>query len=164
MESLYDDIALQCKQCGFRFFDTAEGQAKMTAHLDWHFRQNKTSKEAKKIVSRDWFFDEDNWVSHAHNVDTTSAHAPSFFEGGEDGPVKDDEPIPDSYIPAEEEITHCFICHEGFEKFWDDEEDCWMLRNAIKFNGNVYHDSCFREASKIPRATESVLGKRKAED
>ena len=53
---LYDAYPSQCKQCGFRYAKTEEGKAKMDAHLDRHFRQNRRMKEkAKKAQTRAWF-------------------------------------------------------------------------------------------------------------
>lgn len=57
---LYDALPLQCKQCGFRYARDEGGKAKMDAHLDWHFRQNRRMKEkAKKAQSRSWFVSEE---------------------------------------------------------------------------------------------------------
>jgi pre-mRNA cleavage complex 2 protein Pcf11 len=60
---LYEDRDLQCRQCGIRYVRSAEGKAKMDAHLDFHFRQNRRAKDkARKAISRDWYLDEEDWV------------------------------------------------------------------------------------------------------
>lgn len=63
VEVLYSALPLQCKQCGFRYPKTDEGQSKMDAHLDSHFRQNRRMKErVKRGLSRSWFVSEDEWI------------------------------------------------------------------------------------------------------
>lgn len=63
---IYDALPRQCKQCGFRYSGDDEGKAKMDAHLDWHFRQNRRMKEkSKKAQSRSWFVsDEVSFLIH----------------------------------------------------------------------------------------------------
>lgn len=66
VEVLYSGLPLQCKQCGFRYPKTEQGQSKMDAHLDSHFRQNRRMKErVKRGLSRSWFVTEDEWISGA---------------------------------------------------------------------------------------------------
>lgn len=53
---LYDRMPVQCKQCGLRFSDTAQGKRAMQEHLDMHFRQNrKASQSIGRGHSRSWF-------------------------------------------------------------------------------------------------------------
>ena len=64
IELLYSAEPLQCKQCGFRYPKTEKGQAKMDAHLDSHFRQNRKMKDrVKRGLSRSFFVTVDQWVS-----------------------------------------------------------------------------------------------------
>lgn len=64
IELLYSAEPLQCKQCGFRYPKTEKGQAKMDAHLDSHFRQNRKMKErVKRGLSRSWFVTVDEWIN-----------------------------------------------------------------------------------------------------
>jgi pre-mRNA cleavage complex 2 protein Pcf11 len=64
IELLYSAEPLQCKQCGFRYPKTDKGQAKMDAHLDSHFRQNRKMKErVKRGLSRSWFVTEEEWIN-----------------------------------------------------------------------------------------------------
>ena len=49
-------MPIQCKQCGLRFSDTAQGKKTMQEHLDTHFRQNrKASQSVGRGHSRSWF-------------------------------------------------------------------------------------------------------------
>jgi len=53
---LYDRMPVQCKQCGLRFCDMAQGKKAMQEHLDMHFRQNrKASQSVGRGYSRSWF-------------------------------------------------------------------------------------------------------------
>jgi len=46
----------QCTTCGLRFDKTGASDARMAAHLDWHFRMNKRDQErAQRVEIRDWF-------------------------------------------------------------------------------------------------------------
>ncbi|CAO3649943.1 unnamed protein product [Mucor hiemalis] len=79
IELLYSDEPLQCKQCGFRYPKTEKGQAKMDAHLDSHFRQNRKMKErVKRGLSRSWFVTVDEWIS-GEGGELMSQQAPAFL-------------------------------------------------------------------------------------
>lgn len=74
IELLYSAEPLQCKQCGFRYPKTDKGQAKMDAHLDSHFRQNRKMKErVKRGLSRSWFVTVEEWIN-GEGGELTSQH------------------------------------------------------------------------------------------
>ncbi|GAQ93005.1 hypothetical protein KFL_012440020, partial [Klebsormidium nitens] len=54
--ALYSAFPHQCKRCGRRFAERTE----YSAHLDWHFQQNKRRRE-RKTASRPWFHPADDW-------------------------------------------------------------------------------------------------------
>lgn len=91
------------------------------------------------------------------DLDTISTQVSVFFENVDDNEKKDNEEKENEKnklvkcVPKEgqEEIT-CHVCHEVFETFWDDENDDWMLRDAIKAKESFYHDSCYQEVSLSP--------------
>ena len=58
-ELLYDDLSLQCGQCGVRYLDSPWGKKTMTVHLDWHFKHKKRLREATRKQNRAWFILED---------------------------------------------------------------------------------------------------------
>lgn len=151
---LYERLTLHCKQCGLRFPDTDEGRVANTAHLDWHFRQNrKLTDNVLKSLSRDWFLNENDWLE-LRNVDTTSKQAPSFFEtSASAGPQGDADlskvaaVVPS--IPMVDGVDAvCYVCKEKFETFWDEDEEEWMMRDAVMINGKVFHTACYEEANK----------------
>lgn len=48
-------LPLQCKQCANRYPDSKVGKKNLQTHLDWHFRQNRRSKESKaRGMYRGW--------------------------------------------------------------------------------------------------------------
>ncbi|KAF7723319.1 hypothetical protein EC973_002116 [Apophysomyces ossiformis] len=185
VEVLYSGLPLQCKQCGFRYPKTDEGQAKMDAHLDSHFRQNRRMKErVKRGLSRSWFVTEEEWISGAGG-EVTSQQAPAFLNDQQfqvhanDNPTMEDtEKTEDrTVIMPNEDRKPCPICGERFIDFWNDEEEEWMYKNAVLVENTIYHATCHADAIKsgtlVPGDTipdtemidvNSQSQKRKAED
>lgn len=157
-DKLYDDLGLQCKQCGFRYKDNKKGGELMRAHMDWHFRSNR-KLTMQTSISRDWFLSESDWVN-VGNVDTASGQAPAFFDGdssAQTGPVETGgsknvvgQQVESSGggVPMDETQPNCDICHEEFVKYWDHDAEEWLYRDTIKHEGRIYHRTCFAEASK----------------
>ncbi|CAG8553559.1 7051_t:CDS:2, partial [Dentiscutata heterogama] len=178
---LYDALPLQCKQCGFRYARNEGGKAKMDAHLDWHFRQNRRMKEkAKKAQSRSWFVNEEDWI-HSREAEIKSTQSPAFFDfenanaakGTVASQPKKDEVVKEStvIVPLDPERAGrpCTICQEKFQVFWNDADEEWLFRNAIEVEGVIYHATCHADALKNQENAQSsgnatsstVLGKRK---
>ncbi|XP_015265247.1 PREDICTED: pre-mRNA cleavage complex 2 protein Pcf11-like, partial [Gekko japonicus] len=42
----------------------------------------------------------------------------------------------------------CEICQEQFEQYWDEEEEEWHLKNAIRVDEKIYHPSCYEDYQK----------------
>ncbi|KAJ3028211.1 hypothetical protein HDV00_010551 [Rhizophlyctis rosea] len=157
VETLYDALDLQCKQCGTRYMRNEEGKAKMGKHLDWHFRMNRRAKErGKKAVSREWYLKEEEWVVEREGMSGFGeGKAPTvFFDGLQSSsssssqqPTASQEAV--SNIPAEnEKESRCAVCQEALEKFYDDEREEWMLRGVVKVDGVLYHQTCRRDLEK----------------
>ncbi|KAI8968386.1 hypothetical protein BDF20DRAFT_916922 [Mycotypha africana] len=162
IELLYSAEPLQCKQCGLRYPETEKGQAKMDAHLDAHFRQNRKMKErVKRGLSRSWFVSVDEWV-RGEGGELTSQQAPTFLHdsqvkkmqksNGQSNSLEEDEAIdPNAYtvvMPDDTERKPCPICGERFIDFWNDDEEEWMFKNAILVNDKIYHATCHADAVK----------------
>jgi pre-mRNA cleavage complex 2 protein Pcf11 len=167
IELLYAAEPLQCKQCGFRYSKTGKGQAKMDAHLDSHFRQNRKMKErVKRGLSRSWFVGVDEWISGeggelmsqqgkslkigGYGVGFKTIHlAPAFLHDGmghvtvpsEKSTAMAEQAVdPESHtvIMPNDERKPCPICGERFVDFWNDDEEEWMYRNAVLVDDKVY--------------------------
>lgn len=77
--ALYRDVPHQCKTCGFRFADTLDGKAKMAIHLDAHFKRNMRMKDLnKRIMTRDWFSPESEWILGAEKMPSTQQGTPPW--------------------------------------------------------------------------------------
>ncbi|KAG2219580.1 hypothetical protein INT45_002538 [Circinella minor] len=192
IELLYSGLPLQCKQCGFRYPKTSEGQSKMDAHLDSHFRQNRRMKErVKRGLSRSWFVTEEEWVSGSGG-ELTSHQAPAFLlndntttdvnmgspaAAGSGGDMDTINPETHMVVmPNDEDRKPCPICGERFIDFWNDDEEEWMYKNAVMVDNTIYHATCHADAVKSgtlvgsseqedTEMKESIQGvKRKAEE
>lgn len=100
----------------------------MENHLDWHFRSNRRAKDAsKRALSRGWYHTVSGWMTENDPVDAIVPDDQSAQES-----------IAEVNILAEgEEIAKCGTCLEPLFKFYDEKQDEWMLKNAIKENGVV---------------------------
>ncbi|CAG8603750.1 418_t:CDS:10 [Ambispora leptoticha] len=173
---LYDAYPLQCKQCGFRYAKTEEGKAKMDAHLDWHFRQNRRMKDkAKTAQSRNWFVTEEDWIYSRESEINTIIQSAAYFEPAPS--TSEEEVMNEStvIVPLDwEKISKpCPICQEKFKKYYSDADDEWIFKNAVEIGGVIYHASCYADVIKNQETAQSssrestpstVLGKRKAEE
>ncbi|KAL9536870.1 hypothetical protein MBANPS3_012299 [Mucor bainieri] len=169
VELLYSAEPLQCKQCGFRYPKTEKGQAKMDAHLDSHFRQNRKMKErVKRGLSRSWFVTVDEWIN-GEGGELMSQQAPAFLHDGM-GHVNqksaekanqasgEDAIDPNLYtviMPDDDSRKPCAICGERFVDFWNDDEEEWMYKNAILADGKIYHATCHADAVKSGTLVEA---------
>ncbi|KAK4512022.1 DRAP deaminase [Mucor velutinosus] len=169
VELLYSAEPLQCKQCGFRYPKTEKGQAKMDAHLDSHFRQNRKMKErVKRGLSRSWFVTVDEWIN-GEGGELMSQQAPAFLHDGmghvnqksveKSNQASGEDAIdPNLYtviMPDDDSRKPCAICGERFIDFWNDDEEEWMYKNAILVDGKIYHATCHADAVKSGTLVEA---------
>ncbi|KAI8802645.1 hypothetical protein BJ742DRAFT_832196 [Cladochytrium replicatum] len=152
---LYENLEIQCAQCGARYARTEIGKARNSEHLDWHFRQNKRVKEKdKRAMSREWYLAEEAWVTELEtDFLVKSSHAPSsFFETKEkvaEKPVEEEShDVPTDGL----QNASCGICNEVLKTFFDEEQEEWMFRNAVRVNNKLYHYTCHRDHQSPPDA------------
>ncbi|XP_019634316.1 PREDICTED: trichohyalin-like [Branchiostoma belcheri] len=134
---------IQCSSCGSRFLP--EETDKYANHLDWHFRMNRREKEGTgKASHRDWYYGVDDWIAYAELGDDEEDQESAFFEQ----PVVTSEPGEVISCPVctdEENDDICDICQEPFEQFWDEEEEAWHLKDAVRVNGKTFHPNCYED-------------------
>lgn len=83
---------------------------------------------------------------HIHNYPIYFI-AGSFFEESEVVATEKKEPDVPS-IPAVDDINaSCGLCQEKFIKFFDQEQEEWMYRDAVRYNHQIYHGACFKDFS-----------------
>jgi pre-mRNA cleavage complex 2 protein Pcf11 len=143
----------RCKQCGIRF---PEGEAKMQAHLDWHYRRNKSSTTASgRGAHRRWLPKAEEWVSdfasnaeagpgpnsHVHTQRHGSPGGPGAASTGGASKLSAEQlaryalrkvPAPQDPVKAG---RPCPICKEHWKAELEDDE--WIWRNAIDIAGTV---------------------------
>lgn len=102
----------QCKLCGLRFENTAQGDEAISVHIDEHRRKTRALSE-KECVSREFFPTLEAWTKNIEKVKLSLK-------------VEKAEKIVHSGGPAT-----CEICHNKIEVEWDDQEDDWILKDAV---------------------------------
>ncbi|KAH9272638.1 hypothetical protein BASA83_005143 [Batrachochytrium salamandrivorans] len=166
--SLYDGLPLQCKQCALRFAKLPNGDQRMAAHLDWHFRQNRRLRESsKRALSRDWYSGVSGWIDEQYGQGQDKQAVISVF--GDTEVNKKAQP-PQAVVPTLPADGHqdpkCVVCCESFEKFFDEDGDMWMLRDAIQVEDKMFHQGCLEQDSSSQLEAVSgadMAGKRKLE-
>lgn len=131
---LYGALELQCRQCGIRMKKTAANTTKMNAHMDWHFRQNRRAKErGRHPIARDWFISKPDWMSEKEAT-VQEQIVPFQQETEEQAHILSQDQVehPDLVLNGDEGDAPCAICNEMFVKIWNDEQEEWMLKNAIR--------------------------------
>lgn len=150
---LYD--GRQCTSCPLRFLNQ-DGQ--YTQHLDWHFRQNKKKKLKSKgahSLSRPWYYKFDLWLlfKEVCNEDDKSS---KFFDSDpnsgdldQQNSSKNEQIDTNTMVKAREDESEnvCHVCSEKFRSLWHEEDEVWILKNAIERNGNIYHPTCLSDAT-----------------
>lgn len=141
---------IQCYSCGMRF---TKSQTDVYAdHLDWHYRQNRTEKDvSRKITHRRWYYSLKDWIEFEEIADLEERAKSQFFEKvHEEVILKTQEAAKEKEFqsvqagPAgADEI--CDICKEQFEQYWDEEEEEWHLKNAMRVSEKIFHPSCYED-------------------
>ncbi|KAM9204742.1 pre-mRNA cleavage complex 2 protein Pcf11-like [Mergus octosetaceus] len=133
---------IQCYSCGMRF--TTSQTDVYADHLDWHYRQNRTEKDvSRKITHRRWYYSLTDWIEFEEIADLEERAKSQFFEKAHEEVVlktqeaakeKEFQSVPAGPAGA---VESCEICQEQFEQYWDEEEEEWHLKNAIRVDEKV---------------------------
>ncbi|CAI5773462.1 PCF11 cleavage and polyadenylation factor subunit [Podarcis lilfordi] len=156
LKQRYDSIinrlytGIQCYSCGMRF--TTSQTDVYADHLDWHYRQNRTEKDvSRKVTHRRWYYSLTDWIEFEEIADLEERAKSQFFEKVHEEVVlktqeaakeKEFQSVPAGPAGADES---CEICQEQFEQYWDEEEEEWHLKNAIRVDEKIYHPSCYED-------------------
>ncbi|XP_074773851.1 pre-mRNA cleavage complex 2 protein Pcf11 isoform X5 [Athene noctua] len=141
---------IQCYSCGMRF--TTSQTDVYADHLDWHYRQNRTEKDvSRKITHRRWYYSLTDWIEFEEIADLEERAKSQYFEKvNEEVVLKTQEAAKEKEfqsVPAGPAgaVESCEICREQFEQYWDEEEEEWHLKNAIRVDEKIYHPSCYED-------------------
>ncbi|KAK3591756.1 hypothetical protein CHS0354_019528 [Potamilus streckersoni] len=168
IDRLYSGI--QCSSCGTRF--TLDDTDKYREHLDWHFRQNKRDKKEYKVTRcKKWFYGMHDWTQYEEVGDTEEIARSSIFEqmmAPTPAPAAPAQmPFTLIKVPEGASVTKCpratgedkddlcEICHEPFEQYWDEDQEEWHLRDAIRVNEKTFHPICYEDYSELSDSTPS---------
>ncbi|XP_046540935.1 pre-mRNA cleavage complex 2 protein Pcf11 isoform X2 [Equus quagga] len=156
LKQRYDSVinrlytGIQCYSCGMRF--TTSQTDVYADHLDWHYRQNRTEKDvSRKVTHRRWYYSLTDWIEFEEIADLEERAKSQFFEKvHEEVVLKTQEAAKEKEfqsVPAGPagSVESCEICQEQFEQYWDEEEEEWHLKNAIRVDGKIYHPSCYED-------------------
>ncbi|KAK7143529.1 hypothetical protein R3I93_014633 [Phoxinus phoxinus] len=141
---------IQCYSCGMRF--TASQTDVYADHLDWHYRQNRSEKDiSKKVTHRRWYYSLTDWIEFEEIADLEERAKSQFFEKVHEEVVQKTQEAAKERefqsVKAAKDVVHelCDICQEQFEMYWEEEEEEWHLKNAIRVDGKTYHPSCYED-------------------
>ncbi|KAG7483910.1 hypothetical protein MATL_G00043310 [Megalops atlanticus] len=156
MKQRYDSVitklytGIQCYSCGMRF--TASQTDVYADHLDWHYRQNRSEKDiSKKVTHRRWYYSLTDWIEFEEIADLEERAKSQFFEKVHEEVVqKTQEAAKEKEfqsVKAAPDVVDesCEICQEQFEMYWEEEEEEWHLKNAIRVDEKTYHPSCYED-------------------
>ncbi|ORY33968.1 hypothetical protein BCR39DRAFT_517977 [Naematelia encephala] len=149
-------LSRRCHQCSKRF---PEGdQAKFDAHMDWHYRRNRREHETSgRGAHRKWLPRAEEWINDFSVPDagpskssTQSANSLSLPTALTPARVAELQlksvPVPQDPTKASQP---CPICKDVFKKEWDEVEEEWVWRNAVRVKNDkidrIFHAVCREE-------------------
>lgn len=143
---------MQCSSCGVRF--PPEQTIKYSQHLDWHFRQNRRDRDStRRAHSRRWYYDVADWIQY-EEIEDLDERERNWFEtqqqlemdlANDDSAQRNESPVPSCIAGPDDVDKTCDMCHDQFETFYNEENEEWHLRNAVRVDGKTYHPICFED-------------------
>ncbi|XP_066502803.1 pre-mRNA cleavage complex 2 protein Pcf11 [Hoplias malabaricus] len=141
---------IQCYSCGMRF--TASQTDVYADHLDWHYRQNRSEKDiSKKVTHRRWYYSLTDWIEFEEIADLEERAKSQFFEKVHEEVIQKTQEAAKERefqsVKAAPDVVKetCEICQEQFEMYWEEEEEEWHLKNAMRVDEKTYHPSCYED-------------------
>ncbi|KAJ2081196.1 mRNA 3' end processing factor [Coemansia sp. RSA 988] len=143
---LYAGYGNQCSQCGWRTKDHDTDQ--MKKHLDWHFRRNMRLQNDKerRAPPRGWYLDQAQWEAGAAAEDAqppAGATTPAEDRQNDKDNLKSIAELKQMMVAAPPNHNDlCAVCKEAFERRFNEDEEDWVLVNAVLVDGTVFHATC----------------------
>ncbi|XP_037041667.1 uncharacterized protein LOC119078281 [Bradysia coprophila] len=154
---------MQCSSCGVRF--PPEQTVKYSQHLDWHFRQNRRDRDStRRAHSRRWYYNVEDWIQY-EEIEDLDERERNWFEtqqmemdmANDDSAQRNESPVPSCVAGPEDVDKTCDMCHDQFETFYNEENEEWHLRNAIRVDDRTYHPICFEDCKTSETLDESSI-------
>lgn len=154
---------MQCSSCGVRF--PPEQTIKYSQHLDWHFRQNRRDRDStRRAHSRRWYYNVDDWIQY-EEIEDLDERERNWFEtqqmemdmANDDSAQRNESPVPSCVAGPDDVDKTCDMCHDQFETFYNEDNEEWHLRNAIRVDGKTYHPICFEDCKTSVTLDESDI-------
>ncbi|KAJ4478232.1 hypothetical protein J3R30DRAFT_3480111 [Lentinula aciculospora] len=150
---LYEQFGAQCKQCGIRFLDNADGKKALEDHLDMHFRQNlKANQNIGRGHSRSWFISVEDWVQDVKGKGRADGSRPIIAKASADAEAaRRDAKLRSEFVvvpPGDEaKSISCPICKESLKSEFVEDDEEWVWQNTVKKDDRIFHATCHAEAS-----------------
>ncbi|KAL7421872.1 mRNA 3' end processing factor [Cryptotrichosporon argae] len=151
----------RCKQCGLRFLNA---DAKLQAHMDWHFRRNRNERQSEgRGAHMRWLPTAAEWVvpdpqpevgpsSPRRQAAAASAAAPAAGAATASAPASKLTAerlaaLSKKWVRAPDAASTrpCPVCKEAFKPEWSEAHEEWVFNNAIDVHGTIYHATCRAE-------------------
>ncbi|CAF1146773.1 unnamed protein product [Adineta steineri] len=144
----------QCRLCGLRF--SAKQKHVYTHHLDWHYWQNRQATTSTALLERcrDWYPSLQEWTIYEENLDEqmknnqmmlTQQNRQNKEIDNKSSSTTTDIISCSSTGNGDMDDDRCYVCHDPFENFFDDNREEWCLKDAIRIDGRTYHPICYQD-------------------
>ncbi len=97
---------------------------------------NSRAARAKTATSTQWMGTEEDWIQ-SNDIIFGDELKTTFFDMDKSNKRKAEEKIPSHLV--DEGQPNCFVCHEAFEKTWDDEEGAWVYIDCVELEDEQPH-------------------------
>lgn len=136
---------MPCSNCNLRF--DPKDTLKYTQHLDWHFWQNHLLSTGTPAQTRRWYCRVTDWKQYEEieNVDKSKSNFFATQQLQIKSALPNESPLPRCVTGLNDVDKKCEMCHDKFEAFYNDENEEWHLRNAIRVEGKTFHPICFED-------------------
>ncbi|KAG4070339.1 hypothetical protein HA402_006481 [Bradysia odoriphaga] len=71
----------------------------------------------------------------------------------DDSAQRNESPVPSCVAGPDDVDKTCDMCHDQFETFYNEENEEWHLRNAIRVDDRTYHPICFEDCKTVDEST-----------
>ncbi|CAF0904831.1 unnamed protein product [Rotaria sordida] len=144
----------QCRLCGLRF--TAKQKHLYTHHLDWHYWENRQATTPTALLERcrEWYPSLQEWTIHEENLDERIRKSQMMLtQNRQNKEIDTKSSLSSSDATScsakgngDIDDDRCYVCHDPFENFFDDNREEWRLKDAMRADGKTYHPICYQDA------------------